>query len=194
MDQSGLNEIINDYDKYLKLSSNTGLKDTFRMNLSSRVANFKEKAQNREALSSDVSLPSESLEGSGDGLKKDVNKMKDLFEIKSIRDFKNALGDSGFREGADGFMVSSDGKSTGVKYRDVLNDFSRNVSSLKSSCLSDRDKDKVLNLLKKTGFSRLCIKNTRFRLVFNVKDISPDVYRSQILKKTYRINAWQGSQ
>ena len=36
LDQSGLNKIVNDYDKYLKLPSDSGLKDTFRMNLLSR--------------------------------------------------------------------------------------------------------------------------------------------------------------
>ena len=43
LDESGLNEIISNY-KYLKLSPDSSLKDTFRMNLLSRVANFKEKA------------------------------------------------------------------------------------------------------------------------------------------------------
>ena len=98
LDQSGLNEIIYDYDKYLKLSSDSGLKDTFRINLLSRVANFKEKARNREALLSEPCLPPGNREGSGDG-------MKDLLEIKNVRDFKNSLSDSRFREGADGFRV-----------------------------------------------------------------------------------------
>ena len=64
-----MNKIISDY-KYLKLSYDSGLKDTFRMNLLSRVANFKEEARNQEALSSGVGLPSGSGEGSNDDLKK----------------------------------------------------------------------------------------------------------------------------
>ena len=70
LDQSGLNEIINHYDKYLKLSPDSGLKDTFRMNLLSRVVNFKEKARNQEALVSENHLPSGSREGSDGVLEK----------------------------------------------------------------------------------------------------------------------------
>ena len=66
--------------------------------------------------------------------------------LKSVTQFRNALEDSGFREGSDGFMVSG-----GVEYKDVLNDFVRNLRSSRSYLLSDRDKVKVLNLLKKKG-------------------------------------------
>ena len=183
LDESGLNEVINDYDKYLKLSSDSGLKDTFRMNLLSRVANFKEKARNQEALS--MGPPPASVEGSGDGLnKKTDKKVKDLLQTKSVRDFKNALSDSSFKEGEDGFMVSGDGQSTCIKYRDVLNDFERNLSSSKSYCLNDQDKVEVFNLLKKTGFNKSSIKNPSLRVTYNVRDISRSAFRSQVMKTT----------
>ena len=46
--------------------------------------------------------------------------MRDLLQTKSVMDFKNALSDSGFKEGEDGFMVSGDGQSTGIKYHNIL--------------------------------------------------------------------------
>ena len=184
LDESGLNKIISDYDKYLKLSSDSGLKDTFRMNLLCWVANFKEKAKNREASSSGVGLLSGSGDSSGDGLRKAGNKVKHLFETKSVRDFKNALHDSGFREGEGDFMASGDGESTGIKYRDVLNDFGANLPSSKSYRLSDRDKLKVFNLLKKTGFNKSGIKNASLRVAYDVRDVNRSAFRSQVKKTT----------
>ena len=75
--QSGLNEIINDYDRYLKLPSDSGLKDTFRMNLLSRVANFKSKGLNREWLLSNVNR------SSGNGTNEHSSKCG--LETKSVR-------------------------------------------------------------------------------------------------------------
>lgn len=67
-----------------------------------------------------------------EGWKNSGGEMKGLLTIKSVRDFKNALEGNGFKKDGNGFMVMGDGKSTGVKYRDVLNDFGRNISSSKS--------------------------------------------------------------
>ena len=185
LDQSGLNKIINDYDRYLNLPLDSGLKDTFRMNLVSRVANFKSKARNQEASLSDLHHSSGSGDGlSGDRLNKSEDYLKALLGTESVRDFKNALEANGFREGADGFMVSEDGKSMGVKYKDVLNDFGRNISSLKSYCLNDQDKVRVVNLLKKSGFNRSGIKNARLRVAFDVQDVSQDAFRNQIMRTT----------
>ena len=188
LDQSGLNKIINDYDRYLNLPSDSGLKDTFRMNLLSRVANIKSRAQNREASLSNVHCCSGRGDGSsgesGDRLNKSEDYLKGSLGRKSVRDFKNALEANGFREGADGFMVSGDGKSTGVKYKDVLNHFGRNISSLKSYHLNDWDKVRVVNLLKKSGFNRSGIKNAGSRVAFDVQDISQDAFRSQIMRTT----------
>ena len=103
---------------------------------------------------------------------------------QKVSDLKNALEDNGFKENADGFLVSADGKATGVKYKDVLNDFGRNISSSKSYNLNDQDKARVINLLKKSGFNRSSIKNGRLRVAFNVQDISQDIYRTQIKKMT----------
>ena len=89
---------------------------------------------------------------------------------------------NGFREGANGFMVSGDGKSTSVKYKDVLIDFGRNISSLKRYRLNDQDKVRVVNSLKKSGFNRSGIKNAILRVAFDVQDLSQDPFRSQIRK------------
>ena len=180
LDQSGLNEIINDYDRYLNLPSGSGLKDTFRIILLSRVANFKSKAQNREASLSDVHHSS----GSGEGLNKSEDYLKGSLGTKSVRDFKNAFEANGFREGADGFMVSGDGKSTGVKYKDVFNDSGRNISSSKRYNLNDQDKVRVVSLLKKSGFNRSGINNARLRVAFDVQDVSRDAFRNQIMRMT----------
>lgn len=65
-----------------------------------------------------------------------------------------------------------------------MNDFRRNISSSKSYCLNDRDKVKVLNLLKKTGFNRSGIKNTSLRVAFGVKDVSRSAFETQIKRMT----------
>ena len=46
LDQSGLNEIISNYNKYLQLPSDSSLKDTYRQNLLSKVAAYKSKQGN----------------------------------------------------------------------------------------------------------------------------------------------------
>lgn len=43
LDDLGLNEIIHDYDNYLSLPQDSGMKETYKQNLMSRIADYKNK-------------------------------------------------------------------------------------------------------------------------------------------------------
>ena len=106
LDQSGLNEIISNYDKYLQLPSDSSLKDTYRQNLLSRVAAYKSKWGNQAAglgsLTSSNAQPREnSIVENNEKTRRML--MGDL-AIKSIKEFRDALLENGISEGDDGMM------------------------------------------------------------------------------------------
>ena len=183
--ETGMNEIIHDYDKYIAAPSDGELKETLKENLYSRIREYKNKrkAKNENML--------EQIQGNDNAVGNNANDNENddgagpsdvqLLETKSIKSFRRRLLSKNIKSSSDGFLISSNGKKTNIPFDSVLNDFGRNIKKKTNFMLSDFQKNRVMSILGNAGFAQYNIPNKQIKLAYGTNQPS---LRRYIIKKT----------
>ena len=174
IDESGMNEIIHDYDKFVAAPEQSELKDSYRQNLFSQIEKYKGK--NRITRSMNNVLQSQNnVDGDGTGTggdggddcpSGDGERQRHLrLGVVSMKRFESRLRTKGICRSKDGKLIGAKGNKT--KYYDLfLNDFGRNISKESSYMLPDRDKRSALKVLGDSGFAQYNIPNQKMKQAY----------------------------
>ena len=182
--ESGMNEIIYDYDRYVEAPDNSELKETLKDNLYSRIHQYKNKnrktinesatqMQGNDVNNNDVVIPSTSGGGEVSGIQ--------LLQTKNLKSFAKRLASKNIRPSSDGFLIDDKGKKTNIPFQHVLNDFGRNIKKRSNFLLSDYQKNRVMSILGNVGFAQYNIPNKQIKLAYGTNQAS---LRKYIIGKT----------
>ena len=182
--ESGMNEIIHDYDKYIEAPSNSELKETLKENLYSRIREYKNKRKPKndnmmEQIQGNDNADTDDGDG---GENNDAGPSNtQLLQTKNIKSFKKRLLTKNIKSSSDGFLISSTGKKTNIPFDSVLNDFGRNIKKKTNFMLSNLQKNRVMSILGNAGFAQYNIPNKQIRLAYGTNQPS---LRKYMIKKT----------
>ena len=154
-DQSGLTELIHDYDKFLAASEKSSLKDSLRQNLYSRMYQYKNKKKaslgSGNATTRTTETPPANEPGPNIDDQENADEESDSpatvrvsakFHAQSVKRFEKRLENKGIRTSRDGFLIAPNGKKTSIPYEGVLNDFGRNIKKPQNFMLTEQEKKK----------------------------------------------------
>ena len=180
--ESGMNEIIYDYDRYVEAPENSELKETLKDNLYSRIHQYKNKKRKTtnetapEVQNNDVGNADAGTSGEGAG-----TSGIQLLQTKNLKLFAKRLANKNIKSSSDGFLIDDKGKKTNIPFEYVLNDFGRNIKKKSSFLLSDYQKNRVMSILGNVGFAQYNIPNRQIKLAYGTNQPS---LRKYIIGKT----------
>ena len=186
--ESGMNEIIHDYDKYIEAPSSSELKETLKENLYSRIRQYKNKRKPKnDNMMEQIQGDDNADTNNGNGGENDDDdddagpSNAQLLQTKSVKSFKKRLLTKNIKSSSDGFLISSTGKKTNIPFDSVLNDFGRNIKKKGNFKLSNLQKNRVMSMLGNAGFAQYNIPNKQIRLAYGTNQPS---LRKYMIKKT----------
>ena len=179
--ESGMNEIIHDYDRYVDAPENSELKETLKDNLYSRIHQYKNKK--RKTTNENTT---QIQENDADNVDPGTNGGAgtsgiQLLQTKNLKLFAKRLASKNIKPSSDGFLIDGKGKKTNIPFEYVLNDFGRNIKKRSNFLLSDYQKNRVMSILGNVGFAQYNIPNKQIKLAYGTNQPS---LRKYIIGKT----------
>ena len=119
-DESGMAELIHDYDKFLKQPAKSSLKDSLRQNLYSRIQQHKDNRRKRTEVqnsSAENVTGNQSNEETGNQdnerqLTPHAARVSAKFHAQSVKNFQKRLEIKGIKSSKDGYLVVNKKKKT----------------------------------------------------------------------------------
>ena len=109
--ETGMNEIIHDYDRYVQAPSDSELKETLKDNLYSRIHQYKNKKRKsiEENTAGGEEIQGNKVEIDDEGA---TTSTSYLSQTKSIKSFMKRLATKNIKSTPDGFLTDEKGKKT----------------------------------------------------------------------------------
>ena len=115
VDESGMNELMHDYNKFLAQSKKSSLKDSLRQNLYSRIQQYKRNKRtvgsgNTASETQTENEPAGQQNDDDDDLSPHASRLSAKFHARSVQQFEKRLGSKGIRSSNDEFLIGPNGK------------------------------------------------------------------------------------
>ena len=112
--ESGMNEIIRDYDNFVAAPEKSAIKESLKENLYSRIRQYKNKSRQnlRNQTNGENNHEGNGDDGGAGGGGSSSNDFQRQWQTKTVKTFRNRLSTKNIRSSRDGFFITSTGKKT----------------------------------------------------------------------------------